>query len=178
MDRTSNGDQGVDGQEQQFREWMRAHLGILAHIARAFAAPADQHDLLQELMLAVWKAVPAFRGEASAVTFIHRVAHNRALTWRRRENWLFRRARQGEADLALLMPGTEDKAEQARLDRLYAAIRLLPPIDRSLMLLSLEGLSYADMATIHGLTPTNVGARLTRARQRLTAQMRGEEMHE
>lgn len=167
----------MEGQDQIFREWMRAHLGILVHIARAFADPADQSDLLQELLLAVWKAAPAFRGEASAVTFIHRVAHNRALTWRRRENWLFRRARQGQAELALLMLDTGDAAEQVRLDRLYTAIRGLPPIDRSLMLLSLEGLSYADMAIIHGMSTTNVGARLTRARQRLTAQMREEETH-
>lgn len=165
----------MDGRDQVFREWMAAHLGVLMRIARSFADPADQPDLLQELMLAVWKAAPSFRGDAQAATFIHRVAHNRALTWRRRENWLFRRARQGQADMMVLAePGT-DAAEQDRLDQLYAAIRTLSPIDRSLMLLSLEGVAYAEMAAIHGSSPTNVGVRLTRSRQRLGALLQGDD---
>jgi DNA-directed RNA polymerase specialized sigma24 family protein len=43
--------------DEQFGEWMAAHLGVLHRISRAFAEPADQHDLLQELMIAVWKAL-------------------------------------------------------------------------------------------------------------------------
>lgn len=168
----------MNAQDRVFREWMKAHLGLLVHVARAFADPADQNDLLQELMLAVWKAVPAFRSESSPVTFIHRVAHNRALTWRRRENWLFRRARQGQADLALLSGDGSDPAGQGRVDRLYAAIRTLPSVDRSLMLLSLENVSYAEMAALHGISVTNVGVRLSRARHRVTTLLREEPGHE
>ena len=54
-------------QDNRFSEWMKAHLGVLNRIARAFAEPADQHDLLQELMLAVWKAAPSFRGDSAPV---------------------------------------------------------------------------------------------------------------
>jgi hypothetical protein len=52
-----------------FDDWIRPHLGALMRIARAFAEPADQHDLMQELMISAWKAMPAFRGEAAASTF-------------------------------------------------------------------------------------------------------------
>ncbi|MFV3077251.1 RNA polymerase sigma factor [Niveispirillum fermenti] len=168
----------MNAQDKVFREWMKAHVGLLVHVARAFADPADQNDLLQELMLAVWKAVPAFRAESSPVTFIHRVAHNRALTWRRRENWLFRRARQGQADLALFSGNGADPGGQERVDRLYAAIRTLSSVDRSLMLLSLENVSYGEMAAMHGISTTNVGVRLSRARQRVTTLLREEPGHE
>lgn len=59
--------------------------------------------------------------------------------------------------------------DQPQLDALYAALRQLSPIDRSLMLLWLEATPYADMAALHGLSESNIGARLTRARARLTA---------
>jgi RNA polymerase sigma factor (sigma-70 family) len=153
------------GSEGRFEGWMREHLGVLHRISRAFATGADQHDLMQELMLAVWRAAPAFRGDSKATTFIFRVAHNRALTWRRRE--VARAWRTAEAERAghELNAGSAD--DSALLERLYAAIRTLEPLDRSLVVLSLEGLSYAEIGAIHGLSETNVGARLTRARQKL-----------
>ncbi|PSJ38619.1 RNA polymerase sigma factor [Allosphingosinicella deserti] len=156
--------------ETKFADWMRVHLGILQRISRAFADPADQHDLLQELMIAVWKAAPAYRGDAAAATFVYRVAHNRALTWRRRWGRSRSRAAEAEREAARDEAGTgADPEEAALLERLYAAIRALPPIDRSLILLSLEGIAYADIAALHGLTIGNVGARLSRARTRIAA---------
>ncbi|MDC7675485.1 RNA polymerase sigma factor [Asticcacaulis machinosus] len=153
-----------------FNDWIRPHMGALMRIARAFAEPADQHDLMQELMISTWKAMPAFRGDAASSTFIYRVAHNRALTWKKRHNLNLFRAHTAHADMAVLNDGSSDGA-LARLDALYAALRQLSPIDRSLMLLWLEETSYADMAALHGLTETNIGARLTHARTRLSALM-------
>ena len=157
----------MNRQGEQFAGWMKAHLGVLHRISRAFAEPADQHDLLQELMIAVWKAAPSFRGDSSPVTFLYRVAHNRALTWRKRESGRLRRATQTHKEWTAQEHGG-DEADAALLDRLYAAIRKLPPIDRSLMLLSLEGVAYRDMARMHDLSETNVGVRLNRARQRIS----------
>jgi len=148
---------------------MREHIGVLHRIARAFAAGADRHDLMQELMLAVWRAAPAFRGESAPSTFIFRVAHNCALTWRRSE--ARRRWRHSEYERLYV---EEDAGEDPLLARLYAAIRRLDTLDRSLVLLSLEGQSYAEIAAIHGLSETNVGARLTRARTKLTQIMETE----
>ncbi|WAC48439.1 sigma-70 family RNA polymerase sigma factor [Asticcacaulis sp. SL142] len=151
-----------------FDDWIRPHMGALMRIARAFAEPADQHDLMQELMISAWKAMPAFRGDAKPSTFIYRVAHNRALTWKKRQSLNLFRAHAAQTDMAALNDGGTD-GESARLEALYAALRQLSPIDRSLMLLWLEETSYADMAALHGLTETNIGARLTRARARLSA---------
>lgn len=151
-----------------FSRWMKDHLGVIHRVSRAFADPADQPDLLQELLLSVWRAAPSFRGESEPATFIYRVAHNRAITWRRRESGHRRRTGDVEREWCL-MPQLEDEATGALLDRIYAAIRTLGPIDRSLMLLSLEGVSYRDMGRIHTLSETNVGARLSRARGRIAS---------
>lgn len=155
--------------QQIFDRWTRDHAAILHHVAQGFAEGEDRKDLMQELLLAVWKAIPAFRGEAKASTFLHRVTHHAAMTWQRgRRNYL----RRLERFTALAPEPPPDDAGAAhdlrRLEALYAAIRKLPPPDRSLILLSLDGLSYEEMAAVHGLSQSNVGARLTRLRQKLT----------
>ena len=164
----------MNAQDDRFAAWMTAHLAVLHRISRAFAEPADQHDLLQELMLAVWTAAPSFRGDSAPVTFIWRVAHNRALTWRRRESGRARRTGETQAEWLRLAAET-DPAEAELLEQLYAAIRRLPPVDRSIVLLSLEGAAYRDIGALHGLSETNVGARLTRARKQITSLIEGDD---
>ncbi len=67
-----------------------------------------------------------------------------------------------------------DKASQRELlDRLYAAIYALGGFDRALVLLSLDGLAYREIAEITGLTENHVGVALTRARRRLVEFMKG-----
>jgi RNA polymerase sigma-70 factor (ECF subfamily) len=153
-----------------FADWLGPHLPMLQRTARAFAEPADQHDLLQELTLALWKARPRFRDESAPGTFAHRVAHNAALTWRRGETRRRLRGVAVKAELLVRDAGTDP--EGALLERLYAAIRTLAPVERSLVLLSLDGVAYAEIARLHGLTESNVGARLTRLRQRLSTQVK------
>lgn len=149
-----------------FADWLGPHLPMLHRTARAFAEPADQHDLLQELTLALWKARPSFREQSTAGTFAHRVAHNAALTWKRGE--VRRRLRGVAVEAELLVRDAGQDPQGPLLERLYAAIRTLSPVERSLVLLSLDGVAYGEIARLHGLTESNVGARLTRLRQRLS----------
>lgn len=159
----------MDGRDQRFGDWMDQHLTVLVRISRAFAAPADQPDLLQDLMLAVWKAAPSFRGDSAPATFIHRVAHNRAISWRRRESLRLWRTGVVQAEWARLITPAEDPARTDQLERLYAAIRRLRPLDRSLVVLSLEGMTHRQIGELHGLTEGAVGVRLLRARKALAA---------
>ncbi|MBC8026753.1 MAG: RNA polymerase sigma factor [Steroidobacteraceae bacterium] len=154
-----------------FDSWLRDYAGILHHVANAFATGADRHDLMQELMLALWRAIPAFRAASLPSTFIYRVTHNAALTWKRAA-----RGHQRKLDaLHDLQPASIDLAGQPdadapteQLELLYSAIRILEPLDRSLVLLQLDAVSYAQIAEIHGLSESNVGVRLNRIKQKLT----------
>jgi RNA polymerase sigma-70 factor (ECF subfamily) len=150
-----------------FAAWLRDHAGLLHRVANAFATGADRDDLMQELLLALWRALPAFAGASKPSTFIHRVAHNAALTWRRGAvtytRHLERLAAEPHPTPAPPRPG-DDEA----LTAIYTAIRRLPPVDRSLLLLHLDGLGYAAIAEIHGLSENHVGVKLTRLRHRLT----------
>lgn len=159
-------------QQQRFEEWTTGHRAILHHVVNAFAeGQADRADLMQDVLVAVWRAIPAFRGEARVTTFLYRVSHNAAMTWRRaRGNYQRLLARAGALEPRPLA-GIETPGDE-RVERLYAHIRELPPLDRSLLLLWLDEVSYREMAEIHGIAENLVGVRLTRARAKLIERMK------
>jgi len=73
-----------------------------------------------------------------------------------------------ELDVASPAPHPEQalaKAQEGR--RLLDAVQRLPIGYRQVVTLTLEGLGYAEIADVLGITESNVGARLTRARQML-----------
>lgn len=159
-----------------FEAWLREHPGIPHHVAHGFAEGADREDLRQELLVALWKSVPAFRGECAVPTFIYRVCHLAALTWRRtrrnHERKMERYRTTSEEGMDGARPPTGDAGQAGDgnavlLEKLYAAIRRLPDLERSLILLSLDGLSYREMSEVHGIGESHVGVLLHRARQRL-----------
>jgi RNA polymerase sigma factor (sigma-70 family) len=159
-------------QQAIFDDWLREHAAILHHVANGFATGADRHDLMQELMLALWRAVPAFRAASLPSTFIFRVTHNAALTWKRAER-SYRRRLDSFQELQAASPAILEESggepPSDALELLYAAIRTLAPLDRSLVLLQLDGAGYAQIAEIHGLSESNVGVRLNRIKHKLTA---------
>lgn len=152
---------------------LREHGPMLARIAGSYEAePARRDDLLQEISLAVWKALPAWRGDASLRTFAARVAHNRAMDHLSREN----RARGEELHDEHPDPGASPQrhaeAHQQRQD-LVAAVRRLPLGQRQVVVLALEGFSQREIATSLGLEENTVTQRLSRARRQLAAWLGG-----
>jgi len=159
----------TEGRAAFDRLW-REHGPALGRVVAAFAKPgADQDDLTQEIAIAVWRALPRFRGESSERTFALRIAHNRAVShaWKRRSDETLDEA------LAAVEPGPE-RAAQARqdVDRLFAQVRRLPLLQREVLALALEELSHDEIATILGITTGNVAVRLNRARAHLRELMK------
>ena len=155
--------------EQLFLEVQREHAGMIAKTARAFTQNvADCDDLRQEILFSLWQALPQFQGRAKLSTYVYRVAHSCALNWKRSRQRYTRKI----DHYALEDPGTSaaPAGDDGRLTWLYARIHELPPVDRSVMLLFLDRLSYAEIAEVTGLSEANVGVRLHRIKQQLTAQ--------
>lgn len=156
-------------QSETFERWIVEHAAILHHAVNGFAEGCDRDDLMQEVLLSIWKAIPSFRSESQPSSYLYRISHNAAMTWRRKQNNDRRRAEAFGAAVASNGP-------HQQVESLYAAIRAFPPIDRSLLLMYLDELSYREMAEIHGISENLVGVRLTRARTKLMDQPK-EELH-
>jgi RNA polymerase sigma-70 factor, ECF subfamily len=167
--------------ESLFKSWLIEHGGAVLKVARAYTRTTeDRQDLVQEILLQVWQSLPRFQGRASASTWFYRVALNTALGWHRTEHR--RRIRQQPIlEIADLSAAGLDSAQQAVerevVERLYAAIRQLPKTEAALVLLYLDDFSYRHMAEVLGISETNVGVKLNRAKKALSELM-NEEPHE
>ncbi len=148
----------------------------MLRVARGYTATdEDREDLVQEILLQLWCSLPRFEGRAKESTWIYRVALNTALAWRRADA----RRRQRFTPLLEVEDIPADEAErraqlekEEALARLYTAIRALPKVDAALVMLHLDGLSYRETAEVLGISETNVGVKLTRARNALADLMK------
>jgi RNA polymerase sigma-70 factor (ECF subfamily) len=116
----------------------------------------------------LWRALPSFRGDCSERTIVLRIAHNRAVNhvqhWRRRHTEVL----EDTAEIADTNVDLErDVSQQQRQERLQAAVQHLPLGLRQVVILTLEGLSTAEISDVLGISGNNVAVRLTRARQAL-----------
>ena len=157
-------------------ECLREHGPALWRVIASYApAGPERDDLAQEVLLAVWKALPRFRGESSPKTFVLRIAHNRCLShaWQRA-----RRPSGSDSELVRLAdprPALDEQlARRQRVERFLEHLRTLPLGQRQVLTLALEGLSHAEIAEVVGITPENVAVRLGRAREALRRSMEQE----
>ena len=154
---------------------MADHGPAVRRIVASYAGPrTDQEDLAQDVAIAIWQAMPGFRGEASPRTFLFRIAHYRGVTHLARRKPAPPCSEQIEiADGA---PGPEVQAsDRQEVARLFVALRALPVPQRQVLTLALEGLSHKEIGECLGTSPENVAVRLNRARAALRTSM--EERH-
>jgi RNA polymerase sigma factor (sigma-70 family) len=175
---------------------MRRLAGVYVNDTR------DREDLVQEIAVALWQAIPKFRKEASERTWLYRIAHNTAITasaklWRRgrRESALedLPELRDSGLDSAMGAEagsgavavsaitskdahGDERLIESQKREWLMRAIRELAAVDRQIVTLHLEELSYREIQDITGITEGAIATRLTRIRERLAEQIRKQEV--
>jgi RNA polymerase sigma-70 factor (ECF subfamily) len=155
---------------ERFERLLAEHDAALRRVAATYEYDVSRReDLLQEIVLAVWRALPAFRGECGERAFLLRVAHNRGLT----HGW---RSRRRSVELETVpeprdgRPDPERHAAAAQeVERLWKAIRGLPPLQRQVLALALEGLPAREAAQVLGTSENNVAVRLSRARKALRA---------
>jgi RNA polymerase sigma factor (sigma-70 family) len=154
-----------------FDRIVRTHGDSLARVAWGYVdSSADHDDLMQDILVAIWRALSRFRAESSERTFVFRIAHNRGCTFvaRRRDHEPL------AADAPDPQPGPAEHLDEGqRRDQLVAAIRTLGEAQRQAVLLRLEGFSLSEIATLQGTSEANVSVRLTRARDRLHALLGG-----
>lgn len=156
--------------DERFRRLLEANNAPLTRLAGSYAANrSDRDDLVQEIAIALWRALPSFRGECSERTFLFRIAHNRCITHlsRRRDTVSLDDAQIDPQDPRASSEATVAEEQERR--RLVQAVRELPVIHREVLVLSLEGMDYGEIAAVVGISESNVGVRLNRARQKLKA---------
>jgi RNA polymerase sigma-70 factor, ECF subfamily len=158
---------GDSERDRIFGDWMESHKSILFKVVRAYAFEhADRQDLFQEVAIQLWRSVEGFRGESSVPTWLYRVALNTAIAWNRKED----RHRRGKQPLDVvegLLTASPSNGHDPRVEWLYQQIAQFKDVDRSVALLMLDGFSYKEIASVVGITESNVGVKISRIKSAL-----------
>ena len=148
----------------------------LDRLARAYEAdPEARRDLLQDIHFAIWRSFGNFDRRCSVRTWVYRVAHNTATSHITRA---FRLRRQQFLTLDELAdepaiperPADEVLGQRQAVDRLYALIQQLDPIDRQVIVSYLEGIEASEIAEIVGTSSGAIGMKVHRIKRLLARQ--------
>ena len=165
-------------QEKTFKEWLGEYKQLIFKVVRVYAVNReDADDLFQEILLGLWSSIPRYENRAKEATWIYRVALNTALVWRRGESRKKRRDKKIISSLERIAESAnENRDGQEReqvIEQVYGAIRKLEKIDSSIVLMWLDGLSYEQIAGVIGISKSNVGVKLNRAKKKLAQLLKG-----
>jgi len=144
------------------------HGPLISRIAMSYEAdPGLREDLIQQIFLAIWQALPSFRADSSLKTFIARIAQNRAISFVAKEVRQPPVAEISET-VETEAPNPEESAIDASERRiLLDATRRLPLPQREVIILVLEGFDYAEIAEMLNIAPNALALRLSRAKAAL-----------
>lgn len=119
-------------------------------------------DLAQETFIIVWQQLPKFRNESGIGTWIFRIASNNCLRQIEKEKKFTK------TDLPINLEEKKQESLEPQIQMLYQFISELPETDRIIISLELEEVKQAEIASIVGLSESNIRVKIHRIKERLT----------
>ena len=166
MDAIANQRQHADA--EGFAALLQRHRGIVYKVAGTYARGADdREDLAQEIAAALWRAWPRYDPARSFSTWMYRVALNVGISHLRGDGR--RRRHMVPLDDALhdVAAAGDNHEHDQHLRLLQGFMATLDPLNRALLLLYLEDRSAREIGDVLGISPSNVGTRIGRLKQRI-----------
>lgn len=149
---------------EQFSSEILLHKGIILRICKIYRKdPDDQKDLYQDIVLNAWHSYPQFENRSKFSTWLYRVALNTSLYQQRKHNkW------DGKlTGLEVIENHPHEERKDERIGTLYQVIDTLNELEKSIVILYLDELTYKEISEITGLTESNVGVKLNRIKSKI-----------
>ncbi len=149
---------------ESYLQKIETHKGIILKVVNLYADDFDDRkDLYQEIVLQSFSAYTRFQGNSKFSTWLYRISLNVALTY------LSKRKKISTIKSTVLAEDYIEPVELSeRADFLYRAIKQLPEIDRSIIMLHLDGFDNTEISEMIGITRGNANVKLHRIKQQLT----------
>lgn len=153
----------MNSKEEQFNRMVNTHKRTIYSVCYMFSnQPYEVEELFQETLIRLWTGFGNFAGRSKERTWVYRVALNTAINLHKSK-----KRRVDTVPLTFDIEVLDDESKSLQAHQLHDIIARLDPMDKALVLLWLDDMSYADIGAIMGITPTNVGSRLMRAKEKL-----------
>jgi len=137
--------------------------GILFKVANSYCRNTeDRKDLVQEIILQLWKSFDNYNEKFKISTWIYRISLNVAISFYRKENSRKRISNPITTDIFDFSDKEISDEKETNLGILHHIISELNDLNKALMLLYLEEKSYKEISEIIGITETNVATKIGR----------------
>lgn len=156
--------------ENAFLKGLEENKQKLLRICSAYVNDDEEKkDLFQEVLVNIWKSMPAFKGNSTLSTWMYRVTLNvcintqTKLSKKRKQfvNMDSVRLSQYEKN------SSEVEEESPLLKHLRSCIKTMNEVDRGIITLYLEELPYKELAEVTGLTENHVAVKIKRIKTKL-----------
>ena len=148
-----------------FEQLVRQQGARIRRIALRYAARGAVDDLVQDILMRLWRSYPSYRSEARIETWIYRVALNACMTYVKESI----RQREGQAAFIAQSPSScAAHADTSMGDVLASFLAMLGDIDASILMMYLDGLTAEEMSGILGISGNAIGVRINRLKQKFS----------
>nr|WP_262710472.1 sigma-70 family RNA polymerase sigma factor [Empedobacter tilapiae] len=145
---------------------MEQHKGILYKISRMYMDNSeDQNDLIQEIILQLWKSFERFKGNSQFSTWMYRVSLNTALTYFKKENK--KTSRYTFLENVDQIDEVDSDEKETQLELFYKAVHELNKVEKALIFLFLEGQSHKEISSNLGISEGNARVKLNRTKEKI-----------
>jgi len=150
-----------------FESILSEYKGIFFKVAKTYCKDEDDRkDLLQEMMVQVWQALPKYNSDLKLSTWLYRIVLNIAISYYRK-NANRQKTHQivdfGSTDFADIQ---ENESNQNLL-LLEKFVNELKDLDKALIVLYLEEKSHLEISEILGISTSNVATKVQRIKEKL-----------
>jgi RNA polymerase sigma-70 factor (ECF subfamily) len=157
--------------DQKFAKYIEDYKALIIKVAGLYCADSeDQKDLVQDILLQLWKSFDKYdKATSSLSTWTYRIALNVSISHIRKE-----KTRQNTQ--ATYLQNTDflhwdDNLLNERLSVLREAINQLKPLEKAIIILQMEGCPHKEIGDIMGMTISNISTSLYRIKEKLKKQL-------
>jgi RNA polymerase sigma-70 factor (ECF subfamily) len=153
--------------EEQFLKDLEENIGTVVKIARVYAKNSqDREDLINDIVLELWKSYERFKGNSKISTWIYRVALNTSMNYKRKRKnddlVFFTDFKNVDNNKWII---EDDNSSSTQI--LFQCIEELNEINKAIILLYLDGNSHEEISEITGISKSNVGTRISRIKDQI-----------
>ncbi len=148
-----------------FLKVVQTNKGIIYKIANSYCKDAeDRKDLVQEIIVQLWKSFDNYNDRYAYSTWIYKIALNVSISSFRKES---RRKTINDpiTESILFLEDKRVDGMEEDISLLQKFIQELGELERALMLLYLDEKSYKEIAEIIGISESNVATKISRIKK-------------
>lgn len=166
----------MHSREIQFKEVVSGYKDKIYRLVWSFIRnEADCEDLIQNILIKIWKNFDSFRDQSSIGTWIYKISLNTIIDFTRRNKRMHEIENNDDIENIQMFDERSDVErnfiQNERLDILYSCINRLSIIEKTLITLYLEDMKYSEIADIMGISKKNVSVRLVRIKQKMNSML-------